>query len=411
MRRGDVGDRLGDYELIERLGLGGMAETFVAIRRGPGGFEQTVCVKRVLPHLAHDADLTNLFIQEARLSAQLRHGNIAQVLDFGYHEGSPFLVLELIEGVDLRKLLKERELTTGIIVHIAQELAAALDYAHNEGLVHRDISPSNVLVSRAGEIKLADFGIAKALGNTGFARTGVVKGKVPYMAPEYARHGRYDPRSDIFSLGVLLYELVARRRPFDGPNDAVTLQNLTSGKHPPLGEAAPDANAEFAAAIERCIAVEPDDRFASARALRDALADLAPPATARRILGKVVRSVQRRSGQVPRKPKHEPKPPLADGTALLTATPAPADEQPTPAHSDSVTRTRARVGTQTELAGPPTIFEPGTAAEPRTRFDPRASQALPTVIDRPPKITPTALWIALGVAIAVAVGATLLLLL
>lgn len=407
----EVGERLGDYELVERLGLGGMAETFVAVRRGPGGFEQTVCVKRVLPHLAHDPDLTELFIQEARLSARLRHGNIAQVLDFGHHDGRPFLVLELIEGLDLRKLMKERELTTGIIVHVAQELAAALDYAHNEGLVHRDISPSNVLVSRAGEIKLADFGIAKALGNTGFARTGVVKGKVPYMAPEYARQGHYDPRSDLFSLGVLLYELVSGRRPFDGANDAVTLQNLTRGTHVPLIEAAPDTNAEFAAAIERCIAVAPDDRFPSVRALRDALADLAPPATARRILGKVVRSVQRRSGKVSRAPTRQDKAPAAEATALLTGTPSPAVEQPTPAGSDAVTRTRAPIGTQTELAGPPTVLDPRTTAEPGTGLGPRASQALPTVVDRRPTTASAALWIAVGVGAAIVVGAALLLLL
>lgn len=398
-----MGDRLGDYELVERIGVGGMAETFVAIRRGPGGFEQTVCVKRVLPHLAHDPELTDLFIQEARLSARLRHGNIAQVLDFGHHDGNPFLVLELIEGLDLRKLMKERELTTGIIVHIAQELSAALDYAHNEGLVHRDISPSNVLVSRVGEIKLADFGIAKALGNTGFSRTGVVKGKVPYMAPEYAQDGRYDPRSDLFSLGVLLYELVAHRRPFDGPNDTETLKNLARGTHPPLTEAAPDTNAEFAAVVERCLAVDPDDRFQSTRALRDALADLAPPPTARRILGKVVRSVQSRSGKTTLAPAR--KAATAQGTAVLTATPSPEAVQPTPAAADAVTRTRAPLEPATERAEPPTVLDSPPS------FDPRASQALPTVIDRRPSATPTLWWVALGVVVVLAFGALLLLLL
>ena len=202
-----------------------MAETFLAVRRGPGAFEQKVCVKRILPAFEQDQDFVRQFLEEARVSAQLRHANIVQVLDFGVVDGSHYLALELVEGMDLHKLLRSlgdrgETMTSGLVVYLATELANALEYAHGGGgqstspVVHRDISPSNVLVSRAGEVKLTDFGIAKAAHGPGpIPTTGVVKGKVPYMAPEYALSGKSDPRSDLFALGVLLFEALAGRRP------------------------------------------------------------------------------------------------------------------------------------------------------------------------------------------------------
>ncbi|MEM9069681.1 MAG: protein kinase [Myxococcota bacterium] len=437
-------ETVGDYELLTRIGAGGMAETFVAIRRGPGGFEQRVCLKRVLPHLVGDKNLTRLFVDEARISATLRHGNIAQVLDFGHDGQSHYLVLELIEGIDLRKLMrslasKNESLTTGLVVHVAQELAAALEYAHGQGLVHRDISPSNILVSRAGELKLTDFGIAKALGNTGFARTGVVKGKVPYMAPEYAREGRFDPRSDLFALGVSLYEIVGGRRPFDGKSDPETIENLTLGTRPALAELSPDTNQELIHIIERCLEPAPEDRFASARALRDALAELSPPPTARRILGKLVKGAGDTSdAALVATQAGTPK-----GTAVLTRGTAEAPVEPTPADASDVTRTRGRPldpptaldarapntqvegAPQTQLdAAPKTQVEgapktqldaapktqldaaPKTQLDPapKTQLDPKADgpmqRDVTTAITPRAQATPPWVWIALGVGVA-----------
>ena len=196
-----------------------MAETFVAVRGGPAGFEQHVCIKRILPAYESDLEFVQAFLREARTSAQLRHAHIVQVLDFGEADGCHYLALELIDGVDLRALLKRRRgqdapLEHEIVTLVASDLCLALDHAHGGGqgrepIVHRDLSPSNVLASRAGEIKLTDFGIARAIGSTPLTATGIIKGKVPYLPPEYIEHGTFEVRSDLFSLGVMLFELLA----------------------------------------------------------------------------------------------------------------------------------------------------------------------------------------------------------
>jgi hypothetical protein len=292
--------RFGPYELERRLGAGGMAETFVAVRRGPGQFEQRVCLKRILPGLERDPELVRLFLEEARVAARLRHANIVQVIDFGEHEGTPYLVLELIDGVDLRGLMRGvaargDTIGAGIVSFLAHELATALSVAHGgqsgERVVHRDVSPSNVLLSTAGEVKLSDFGIARALRSSAGTRTGVIKGKVPYMAPEYALRGEVDGRVDLFALGVVLYEVLTGVRPYQGKNDVETLHLAMAGTHVPLLERRPTTPPELAVAVERLLAPRPEARFQSAEALLDALVDVAPPPTARRILGGLVQSV------------------------------------------------------------------------------------------------------------------------
>jgi len=302
------GSRVGAYELLERLGAGGMAETFVALRRGPAGFEQRVCLKRILPGHAGDDEFVRLFLDEAQLAARLRHANVVSVLDFGEADGAYFLALELVDGVDLRRLLRHlrregRDLTSGLVVFVALELAAALDHAHRPdpgtgrgAIVHRDLSPSNVLLSTAGEVKLADFGIAKAVERTRVTRTGVSRGKVPYMAPEYALDGHSGPGTDLFALGVTLYECLAGRRPYDGASDVDTLRRAAAGEHGPLGTLRPGLPAAIADAVERLIAPDPADRFPTAAAFQDALVGDQPPPTARRILGELVAEARATAG-------------------------------------------------------------------------------------------------------------------
>ena len=298
-------ERFGDYELTKRLGVGGMAETFVAVRRGLAGFEQRVCLKRILPTFAGDADFIEMFLREARLSALLHHGHIARVLDFGVAEGSHYLTLELIEGTDLRTLLRDHlhsrgnVLEPGLTSYVGHALAAALDYAHTAddcgraaGIIHRDVSPSNVLISNEGEVKLADFGIAKATRIPGSIQSGALKGKVPYMAPEYALGRSCSPRSDLFSLGVLLYECLAGRRPFDGDNDMQTLARARAGQHDPLRVAAPHAPQVLADAIESLMTPDPAGRPIHARALLSRLAGFPPPPLAHLELVRLVRDVR-----------------------------------------------------------------------------------------------------------------------
>jgi len=176
----------GSYRLVRRLGVGGMAETFEAARTGTGGFEQRVCLKRVLPAYSHDPEFIGRFRREAKLAAQLRHSNIVGVTDFGEVEGVSYMALELVDGVDLRSLLRSLEgekLTPEMVVLIGLDLAYALEHAH-QSIIHRDVSPSNVLISRAGETKLADFGIAKAIESAAATASKGVQGKIPYMSPE-----------------------------------------------------------------------------------------------------------------------------------------------------------------------------------------------------------------------------------
>ncbi len=291
----------GPYELLSRLGTGGMAETFAAVRRGPGGFEQHVCIKRILPNYEEDEGFIQLFMREARVSARLHHSNIAQVVDFGVVDGSHFLALELVTGADLRALLgalnkDNQRMDPSLVVHLAYELGAALDFAHAAddqsmpaGIVHRDISASNVLLSWAGEIKLTDFGIAKAMNSPETIQSGTIKGKVPYMAPEYATRGDFDARSDLFSLGVVLYEALVGHRPFDGSSYVETLRRIEKSEFEPLVTLVPSAPAPFARLIDSMLCAKPGDRPKNAGAFLDALAGTFPSATARRDLGNLVR--------------------------------------------------------------------------------------------------------------------------
>lgn len=330
------GRRVGVYEIERRLGIGGMAETFAAIRRGPGNFEQRVCLKTVLPAYSQDDQFTQLFLDEARLIARMRHSHLVQVYDFGEHDGLYYLALELVDGLDLRGLIQAlRETGDGIppslVALIAYEVATALDYAHtlevdetSMGVIHRDVSPSNVLLSRSGEVKLADFGIAKAPLQAHVTQSGAVKGKVPYMSPEQALGQPLDGRSDLFALGVVMYEALTGERPFDGPTDAATLVRIVSGDHTPLAQQMPQAPASLVAVIEKLIQRDPALRYASAAEFLVAMADILPPPTARRELATLVRRCSR----------HPTMPPLlysapiqnADPEAPLLQAPALAPE-------------------------------------------------------------------------------------
>jgi len=300
-------ERFGEYELVRRLGVGGMAEAFLAIRRGPAGFEQRVCLKRILATFQDDPEFIRMFLREARLSALLHHVHIARVLDFGVTEGAHYLTLELIDGTDLRQVLthlREHGETLGpeLTAYVATALAFALDFAHTAdengnaaGIVHRDVSPSNILLSKAGEIKLSDFGIAKETNRPGSIQSAALKGKIPYMAPEYALGRHCDARTDLFSLGVLLYECLAGRRPFDGDNDIETLDRARRGEHEPLEAIAPQAPAALVSAIEALLKPEAAHRPPNAGAFLDQLAEAPPPPLARRRLGELVRVARQRS--------------------------------------------------------------------------------------------------------------------
>jgi len=297
-----LGTKIGPYTLVRRLGMGGMAETFVAIRHGPSGFTQRVCLKLVLPFFREDDEFVKLFQREARLAAKLRHSNIVGVIDFGEIAGRAYMAMELVDGVDLRVLLDAQSaerLSPEWVALLGHDLAAALNHAHNPprdsalddgytaAIVHRDISPSNVLISIHGEIMLSDFGVAKAV--TGSSRQqSAVKGKIPYMSPEQLRLEPLDGRADLFGVGVVLFEALSGRRPYEGGHDPATIMLILQGQHQPLASLAPGAPPELCALIERLIEPDRDNRPSSAAELIELLDPFVPAPRVRRELGKRV---------------------------------------------------------------------------------------------------------------------------
>jgi serine/threonine protein kinase len=282
-------ERFGGYELERRIGAGGMAETFVALRRGYGGIEQRVCLKRILPAWQHDARYVRMFLEEGRVAARLRHATIVQVVDVGEQDGVPFLALELVEGTDLRRLVAARPLPPELVARVALDLATALEVAHQDGVLHRDVSPANVLLSFAGEVKLADFGIARAADRERMTATGVAKGKVAYLAPEYAASGEATTSSDLYSLGVTLFEAATGERPFAARTELGAMQRARLAERTPTASLAPSLAPELCVAIDRLVSADPSVRFESADALFDAIAHLTPAPATRRALGALVR--------------------------------------------------------------------------------------------------------------------------
>lgn len=298
--------QLGEYRLLEKLGQGGMAMVYRGERSGEAGFRKKVALKRMLPQYRRDPSLLERFAAEARTNARLDHPNLVAVVDFGI-EPEPYLVMEFVEGVTLALLLqqlveKRHALEIAAALFIGAEAAAGLDHAHRKrdeqgsplGIVHRDVSPSNVLISFEGEVKLCDFGIAKALGGSvrapdardddrdddrddGTESTGErsrVAGKAAYMSPEHARGEELDGRADVFAAGIVLWELCAGRRLYKG-TEAEMLALAKRGEVPPLPDRGLPEQGELQAILDRALAPDPEARFPSAAEMLRALDDYA----------------------------------------------------------------------------------------------------------------------------------------
>jgi serine/threonine protein kinase len=275
---------LGPYALVRRLGRGGMAEVFLATAHGASGFERKVAIKTLVPELQGEPALERALIHEARLAGRLSHRNLVAVLSLGVDDGVTYVVMEYIDGGDLDTLTRDRRLPLPLVLLVAEELALGLSYLHAAtddrglplGLVHRDISPSNVLLSRAGETKLSDFGIAKATALADLTG-GTRKGKYAYMSPEQLAGEPLTAASDQFSLAVTLLELATGARPFSADTPFATMSNIRAGLLPDLSALPSDL-----ASLLRCaLSLAPPDRFASTEALRLALAAIRaslPPA-------------------------------------------------------------------------------------------------------------------------------------
>ncbi len=269
------------YELQELLGSGGMARVHAAVDRRLG---RRVAVKVVHEHLLGDGRSRQRLVREARSAASFHHPNSVAVFDVGEHERQPFIVMELIEGESLAdRLEREGRLSATEAVRIGVGVLAALEAAHERGLVHRDIKPANVLLPQRGGVKLADFGIAKAMTETagGLTAVGHVMGTPNYLSPEQAAGQAAVPASDLYALGVVLYECLAGQPPFTGENPLAVALAHQREPVPPLRRAAPDVPAELADLVERALAKDPGARFADAATMRRALeGGLVDPAAA-----------------------------------------------------------------------------------------------------------------------------------
>lgn len=278
-------EKLGDYELIQHIATGGMAEIFLARLSSLGGFSRTLVVKRMLPQLAAREEFVKMFLDEARLAAQLHHPNIAQVLNLGKSDGHYFMAMELVDGPHLgalfaRSLRKRKPLPLPLCAYICARAADGLHFAHelcdphsghNLHIVHRDISPQNILVSRYGDVKVTDFGVAKADSQSTMTRTGVIKGKVSYMSPEQCLGEKVDRRTDVFALGIVLYEMLTRRRLYREKSDLLVMQKITEYDVPPASEENPRVEPELDAICAKALAKDRDERFSSTLELSAAL--------------------------------------------------------------------------------------------------------------------------------------------
>jgi eukaryotic-like serine/threonine-protein kinase len=282
----DFPPELGRYQLIERLAVGGMAELFKARVLGAHGFQKTVVIKKILPHLAQDPSFVSMFIDEAKITARLDHPKIAQVLELGTTGDSLFIAMEFVDGVDVLAILRacahrHQPLSPQLAVHIAHEVLDALEYAHQArdesgaalGVVHRDISPSNVLISRRGDVKLADFGIAHAFDRQQRTEAGMLKGKYGYMSPEQVIGIDVDARSDLFSVGIILAEMLMGRRLFSAPNELDVLLMVRDVRLDRLHKYGTSIPAELMAVLMRALQREPKMRFGSAGEFREELAE------------------------------------------------------------------------------------------------------------------------------------------
>ena len=268
--------QFGKYQLLDKIAVGGMAEMFRAKLTGAQGFEKLIAIKKILPNLSGEENLVTAFIDEAKLAALLHHENIIQIYDFGSMDDQYFIAMEYLFGKDLRTITRtarKKDLALGMenILYVISRICAGLDYSHNlkdlQGkplnIIHRDINPQNILITYEGQVKIIDFGIAKAASHNTQTKENLIKGKLAYMSPEQANGQQIDHRSDIFSTGIILYELLAARRMFSGETMHV-LSLVREAQYDPPEEVIPDLPSKLNAILHQALAKDPDDRYKNA---------------------------------------------------------------------------------------------------------------------------------------------------
>jgi serine/threonine-protein kinase len=280
------GAQLGRYTLLGKIATGGMAEVFLARQEGPQGFAKTLVVKRILPHLAKDENFVRMFLDEARLAAVINHPNVVSIFELGQdaETNSYYMAMEYIDGCNLKRVVHDAvrarsRFPPELSARVIADACAGLDYAHNLkgenrqplNIVHRDISPENILITYSGLVKVVDFGIAKAASIEGRTQAGQVKGKFGYMPPEQLLGQPLDRRADVWALGVVLYWMCSGVKPFGGENEAVIIQKILGSEPEPLDNRVPGLPRRLAEIVHAALAKDPNQRYESARALQQDL--------------------------------------------------------------------------------------------------------------------------------------------
>jgi len=279
-----VSKRFGRYDIVERISFGGMAEVCIGKSSGMEGFQKVLAIKRMLPSLTDDKDFVTMFIDEAKISAQLTHHNIGQIFEFGKCEDQYFIAMEYIQGLDLGTVHKHfhtdgKSMPVNVVLRVIQDACSGLNFAHHKedmagnpmNIVHRDISPQNLLISYDGIVKIIDFGIAKALDRATKTQGGQLKGKFSYMSPEHAEGGKVDGRADVFALGILMFETLTSQPLFQGNTAIHTLQKVIKAYVPPLKNLNPEVDEDLEAIIRKALARDPNDRYQTAEELQIAI--------------------------------------------------------------------------------------------------------------------------------------------
>lgn len=280
--------QIGRYDVIERLAIGGMAEVFLAVEHGAHGFQRLVVLKRILPHLVQYEQMVRMFLQEARLAAGITHPNVVQILELGEDGSQPYIAMEYVAGVTVKDLATDakrlgRDMPVSVVVQIIAQACAGAHAAHElrdptgkpSGLVHRDLSPHNLIIDAQGHLKLLDFGIAKSADDADHTRTGVLKGKIRYMSPEQCHQLPLDRRSDLFTLAIVMWELLAGERLFERKTELETMQTISAGTLRDIRLVRPDVPEPIIEVMERALRVRPEDRWPNGDLMRRALIDAA----------------------------------------------------------------------------------------------------------------------------------------
>src|SRR5438067_416422 len=291
----EVGSYYGKYFLLKKLAAGGMGEIFLAKQQGPAGFEKILVVKKVLPHLTENKEFVELFLSEARLAARMNHRNVVQLFELGEHQGSYFIAMEYVSGRTLRDLIdaaarKREKIPAEVCRSIAEQICDGASYAHNLtdvtgrslNIIHRDLNPQNVLLSYTGDVKIIDFGIAKSEMSTVKTEAGMIKGKFVYMSPEQSLAKKLDKRSDIFAIGITLYEMLTSTNPFHKSNIVLTLEAVQRYDPPPPSEY-DAAYAPFDPIIAKALAKDRDRRYPDAAEMLDDLRRIVVPRSPERL--------------------------------------------------------------------------------------------------------------------------------